>query len=183
MNWVHTILILVIVFLAVFFQCTFNSFRALLGAQIDLLPGLVVYAGLTCGPVTLALLCLMGGLWFDSLSANPLGVSILPLCCIGFVLQYYRGLILRDQFYAQAVLGLSASAFAPVVTLLLIFNAGGQPLLGWFSLWQWLVMACVGGALTPLWFYIIDKFMQALSYQQAEVSAFRPDRQIKRGRI
>jgi hypothetical protein len=183
MNWVHVIVILVIAFLAVFLQATFNTLRALLGAQVDLLPGLVVYTSLTCGPITLAFVSVIGGLWLDSLSANPLGVSILPLFVIGFVLQYYKGLILRDQFYAQAVLGVAASAAAPMLTLLLILNTERQPLVGWFSIWQWLVMACVGGVLTPLWFFCFDKLMNALSYREAESSAFRPDREIKRGRM
>jgi hypothetical protein len=33
---------------------------------------------------TVALLAVLGGMWFDTLSANPLGVSILPLAVIGF---------------------------------------------------------------------------------------------------
>ena len=51
-----------------------------LGAQIDLLPALMVYAALNAGLPTVALLAVFGGLWFDTLSANPLGISILPLC-------------------------------------------------------------------------------------------------------
>jgi hypothetical protein len=34
-------------------------------------------------------------LWFDSLSANPLGISILPLFAVGFIIHLWR-----DLFYA-----------------------------------------------------------------------------------
>src|SRR5689334_4764458 len=151
MNWLNTILILTVAFLVVFLEATFNGLRYLLGVQVDLLPGLVVYASLSAGMMTVASLSVCGGLWYDSLSANPLGISVLPLFLIGFVIQRYRGLILREQLFAQWVLGLVASAGAPVLTLLLLFNAEIQPLLGWFSIWQWLVVSLIGAVMTPFW--------------------------------
>ena len=183
MSWLHTFLVLAVAFLAVFLQATFNGLRNLLGAQIDLLPSLVVYTALSGGLSTLGLVAVCAGLWFDSLSANPLGISVLPLFFIGFLIQRYRGLILRDQLYAQWVLGLGASAAAPVLTLLLLLNTETRPLIGWFSLWQWLVMAATGAAATPLWFQFFDRLTQALSYRPLGESSFRPDREIKRGRM
>jgi rod shape-determining protein MreD len=182
MNYLHTILLLGVSYLVVFLEATWNGPRSLLGVQVDLLPSLIIYTSLTCGPVTLALVAFLGGLWFDSLSANPLGISILPLFAVGFWLQYYRGLILREQRYAQWVLGLGGSALAPLLTLLLLLNTEKQPVLGWFSLWQWLVMAILGGLFTPVWFYVLDWLMQALSYKEMDSTSFRPDREIKRGR-
>jgi len=178
-----TILVLCVAFLAVFLEATVNGVRHFLGAQVDLLPGLVVYASLTCGLPTLAALAVCGGLWFDSLSSNPLGISVLPLFLIGLVIQRYKGLILREQTFAQFVLGLAASALAPVLTLLLLLNAEIQPLIGWFSIWQWLVVSLAGGALTPLWFRLFDRLVHALSYRPLGETSFRPDRQIKRGRM
>ena len=119
----------------------------------------------------------------DSLSANPVGVSSLPLFLIGFVLRHYRGLILRRHLHAQWLLGAAASAAAPVMSLLLILATGRTPLLGWFSLWQWFVLILIGAALTPVWFQILDRLSVALNYQRIEPSSFRPDREIKRGRF
>ena len=183
MNWLHTLLILVATFLVVFLEATFNGWRHWFGVQVDLLPSLVVYTSLSAGLVTVAILAMCGGLWFDSLSSNPLGVSVLPLFAIGFLIQIYRGLILREQAFAQLVLGLSASAAAPLLTLLLLLNAETQPLLGWFSLWEWLVMSLVGAAVTPFWFHFFDRLSRALSYRPLGETSFRPDRQIKRGRM
>ena len=53
------------------------------GTQINLLPALIVVAAFYGGGRAVALLSICGGLWFDSLSANPLGVSILPLFVVG----------------------------------------------------------------------------------------------------
>jgi hypothetical protein len=78
MSELHSILILAAAFVAVFFEAWFDGFRDVLGAQIDLLPALMVYAGLHKGLGTVALTAICGGLWFDSLSANPLGVKCWP---------------------------------------------------------------------------------------------------------
>jgi len=182
MNWFNTIAILVVAYLAVFAQAVMNEFRLVFGAQIDLLPSLVVYASLSGGVLTLTLVAICGGLWIDSLSANPLGISLLPLFLAGLFIQRSRDLVLREQPFAQFVLGASASAAVPVMTLLLLLNTGAQPLVSWFSLWQWVVMSLVGGAITPVWFLVFDRIGEALNYRALGETSFRPDRQIKRGR-
>ena len=54
MNPLNSILILVATFLAVFCETTFNGIRHLLGAQIDLLPALIVCASLRTGLATMS---------------------------------------------------------------------------------------------------------------------------------
>src|ERR1044071_10205133 len=109
MNWLNTIAILLLAYLAVFLESYFRGLRNLVGAQIAFLPALMVYASLSAGISTVALLAMLGGLWFDSLSANPLGVTVLPLLVIGLLLHSRREVILREQLYAQFVLGRAAS--------------------------------------------------------------------------
>src|SRR5690349_863526 len=115
MNWLTTTLLLAMAFVTVFWEAAFTGLRHLLGAQIDLLPALMVYAGLCTGLTSVCLVSFLGGLWFDSLSANPLGISILPLFAVGLAIYVSREVILRDQWFAQLVLGLAASAAAPVL--------------------------------------------------------------------
>ena len=182
MNWFNAIAILIVVYLAVFAQATFNELRQWIGVKIDLLPSLVVYASLSSGVVTLSLVAVCGGLWFDSLSANPLGTSILPLFLTGLFIQRSRDMILREQPFAQFVLGTLASTAVPFLALLLLLNFSEQPLVSWFSLWQWLVMSLVGGAVTPIWFGVFDRIREALNYRPLGETSFRPDREIKRGR-
>src|SRR6266550_2728378 len=100
MNWLNTISILLIAFMAVFLESYVRLLRNLIGAQLDLLPALMVYAGLSAGISTVALLATLSRLWFDSLSANPLGITVLPLLVIGLIVHSARDLILRDQRYA-----------------------------------------------------------------------------------
>lgn len=182
MNPLNSILILVATFLAVFCEAAFSGVRHLLGAQIDLLPALIVCASLRAGLATMSSVALLGGLLFDALSENPLGISVLPLFVMGFVICWKSELILRDQIYAQFVLGLFASATVPVMTLLLLLTGGRTPLLGWGSLWQWIVMTVAGAAAAPILFKLFDGFERRLSYRRAIESSFRQDREIRRGR-
>jgi cell shape-determining protein MreD len=182
MNWLSAILVLGTAFLAVFWEAAFGGVRHLLGAQVDLLPPLMVYASLCTGITTVTLLALAGGLWFDSLSANPLGVTVLPLFAIGFAIHLKRELILRDETFAQLVLGLAASAAAPVLTLLLLLTMGRAPLLGWGTLWQVFVLSVGGAAATPICFELFGWLQRTLVHHGAIETSFRPDREIRRGR-
>ena len=182
MNTVNSIFILVLAFLAVFVEASFGSFRRILGVQVDLLPGLMIYAALSSGTFTVSLLAVLGGLWFDSLSANRLGVSILPLFLIGYVVQRIRHLILRDQTYAQLVLGFSASGFAPLLALVILYSCGAEPMIGLGFLWQWFVMTVIGGLLVPLYFSLFERVYRTLGYERIVETSFRQDRQIERGR-
>ena len=182
MNTLQTILIFVAAFLAVFWEAAFPGTSRWLHAQVDLLPPLMVYASLNTGLTTVALFSVFGGLLFDSLSANPLGVSILPLLAVGLAIYWRRELILRDQPYAQFVLGLGASAAAPALTVLLLLTAGHPPLLGWGSLWQWFVMSLGGAIATPLFFLVFGWSQRALGHHHVSETSFRPDREIRRGR-
>jgi hypothetical protein len=91
-------------------------------------------------------------------------------------------LILREQTYAQMVLGFSASAFVPLFTLIILFTCGEEPLIGWGSLWQWFVMTLIGGLLVPLYFALFDKVYRTLGYEPEVQTSFRQDRDIERGR-
>jgi rod shape-determining protein MreD len=182
MNAVNTIFILALAFIAVFVEASFGGFRRVLGVQVDVLPGLMVYAALSSGIVTISLLAVLGGLWFDALSANPLGVTILPLFVVGFAVHQFRQLILRDQTYAQLVLGISASGVAPICVLVILFSVGAEPMIGWGFAWQWFVMALLGGLLVPLYFRLFGKVYRTLGYERLVESSFRQDREIARGR-
>lgn len=182
MTVLPNILILLAALVAVFSQSAIGGLRHLLGTQIDLLPALMVYAALTASPVIMITLAILGGLLFDTLSANPLGTSVLPLLTVGFLIQIRRELILRDQLYAQFVIGLLASALAPALSVIILLTLGQSPLLGWGSLWQWIVMSLGGAVATPMFFLVFGWLNHALGYQKVIETSFRADREIRRGR-
>ena len=167
MNALQTILILAFAFLAVFGEALLPGVRRLLGAQVDLLP--------------VPLLAVLGGLCFDALSANPLGITLLPLFTVGLAIFSKRELILHTLPFAQIVLGAVASAAVPALTVLLLLTGGQQPLLGWGSLWQWLVMTLGGAAAAPFIFALFAGCHHALGHPPRTETSFRADREIHRG--
>ena len=181
-GYLNTCAILLAAYVAVFLQAYVVVVRNWIGVQPDLLPVLMVYCGLSTGWLTLSLTAVLGGLWFDSLSANPLGITILPLVLVGSVIHKTRDLVLRDQPYARLVLGMAAGAATPFLTVLLLLANGYKPLLGWGTLWQWLILALGAGLLTPICFACFDWINHALAYSRTAETSFRPDREIKRGR-
>ncbi len=182
MNWLNTILVLLAAFLAVFWEAAFNLLRHLLGTQVDLLPPLIVYASLRAGFQSLCLVAFFGGLWYDALSANPLGISVLPLLLVGLGLYTKRELILKDQAFAQLVLGGLASTAVPAFTLILLLTTGRSPLFGWGTLWQIIVLGLGGAIATPVVFALFEWLQHMLVYGRAPEPSFRADREIRRGR-
>lgn len=181
-SWINTVIVLLAVCVAVFIESAWTLPRWLLGAQVDLLPVLVVYAALMIGPMTTALVALLGGLWFDALSSNPLGISVLPLAAIGWLVVQGKTNLLHDQSFAQMVIGLAASAASPLLSVLILQTIGEEPSLGWNSFWQWTIMAAGGGLLTPVCFRTLNALQSAVTYQVRPDPTFRSDREIKRGR-
>ncbi len=182
MNLLNSILVLATGFLAVFGEAVLTGPRNLLGAQIDLLPALMIYAALSCNIGIVSLLAIFGGLWFDSLSANPLGLTILPLFIISFPVFLQRDLILRELPFAQFILGGVSSAVAPFISVMLLLTAGMHPLIGWGSLWQWIAMTGGGAVATPFFFALFGWCDKTLGYQPRTETSFRPDREILRSR-
>jgi rod shape-determining protein MreD len=182
MSILPSILILLVTLLTVFAQAALPGFRPWFGAQVDLLPALMIYTALTSNIVMVAAVAVVGGLALDSLSANALGASLLPLFVVGLIIHSRRDLILRDQMFAQFVLGGFASAIVPSATLLLLLSAGDKPLIGWGTLWQLSVMIIGGAVATPLLFWLFEFLNRCLGYQPVTESSFRPDREIRRGR-
>lgn len=182
MNWLSTILLLAMAFICVFWEAAFTGLRHLVGAQIDLLPPLIVYAALCTGLTSVCLVSFLGGVWFDSLSANPLGISVLPLFAVGLAIHLGREMILKDQLFAQLVLGLAASAAAPLLSLVLLLTLRHSPMLGWGTLWQLIVMSLGGALVTPLFFVLFDWLHRSLAHRHVTETSFRPDREIRRGR-
>ena len=171
-------------FLAVFWEAAFGGVRHLLGAQIDLLPPLMVYASLCTGLTTVALLALCRravvrlafrqsarGHRAAAVRDRP-GHSPEP-----------RADPARPDLRPVGARAWRASAAAPVLTLLLLLTIGHAPLLGWGTLWQWLVLSVGGAVATPICFELFDWLQRTLVHSAPTETSFRPDREIRRGRV
>ncbi|MGN6385007.1 MAG: hypothetical protein ACTHMT_02090 [Verrucomicrobiota bacterium] len=181
-NWPSFLFFFLVGYLCVFFEGRVMFFRDFMGAQIDFLPGLVMYGALGLSSGAALFSAAAFGLMYDALSANPLGTSMGALVILTWITLFYREVLLSDQFTTHWVLGFIASAFSPVLALVILYLLGEQPLIGIGSLWQWLIMAAGGGVITPVWFRVFRRFDAAFRYQEVPESTFRADREIERGR-
>lgn len=183
MSRVPILALFLFAWLAVFAQTQFPVLTNLLHLPVTVLPALMVFAALTHGIVAVAGLAVWAGLGADALSAHPIGISILPLFVVGFLLHLRRHLILREQTYAQFWLGLGAGVSVPTLTLLMLYLDSQRPVLGPFHLWQILLTGLLNGLLCPALFRLFDALRRTFDYQPMAESSFRPDREIKRGRL
>ncbi len=181
-NWVALTVFVATGYAVAFAEGRVTTLRDLTGAQVDLLPGLMVYAAMAYRMEVVLGCAFLFGLLYDSLSANVLGTSFIALSVIGLAASRFRELLLSDQFITHWILGVIGSALAPVLSLVVLNLEGMPPLLGLSSLWQWAIMIAGGGLMTPVWFKLFNQLDDASRFKEMPESAFRTDRQIARGK-
>ena len=182
MNAFNSFLLVLVAFLVVFAEAATDWPQPWLGTRLDFLPVVLVYAALRSQAGGLALVIAIGGLGFDALSANPLGVSLIPLAGVGFLMHQYRELVVADDPWVQALLGLGASLLVPALVWIELVSLGARPLFGWGTLGQELILGIVGALAAPLVFLLLDALNRLFSVSVPKECSFRPDREIKRGR-
>ena len=176
------ILLLACAYAAIFVEARFDLIRMGLRCQLDLLPPLMVFASLKLGLPAVVMLAVVGGLLLDSISANPLGVTTISLFLVGWLIHANKGLLLREERYAQFVLGIVASITVPLISLTLLANLIQGIIFSGGLLWSLFVNGVAGGILAPLLCRMLEKLERTFSYQYEPASTWRPDREIKRGR-
>ncbi len=182
MRLIPTMLILLLGLAFVFAQAALSWPRRLLDTQVDLLPALMVVTALRLGLPSIVILSILGGLAFDALSQNRLGVSSLPLGLLGVVLHLRREHLLRDAPFAQACLGAFAGAAVPLGSFLLLLTAGDSPLAGPGLVWNFVVLVALNALATPALYQFLQWLEDLLVYKPPSQPGFRPDREIRRGR-
>lgn len=165
----HTSLpiLMIAAIVAVFISTQFYMFRSLVGVPVNLLPGLIVYTALRSHITGLFIISAFTGLLTDSLSASPLGTSILPLMMTGFLVQLKKDWLLSSQVFAQFILGLLAGALIPLLDVTLVFmmlpESMNPPVLSGSFLWQWLALISTSGLMTPVVFKVLDAIRISLT--------------------
>ena len=144
---------------------------------------LLVCAGLTLHAGHVSTSAMLTGLWLDSLSANPLGLSVLPLFIAGWAVFTFRDLIMRDELVAQFYLGTAAGAAVPLLQVWLLWLVGVAPLFGWeMGVW-WLINALFCGVAVPVFTKFVKLLDRWFSHPLHEPNSWpNENRQIVRGR-
>ena len=182
MKGLQSIAILLLAALLPGVASSISLFVRTVGLQPEVLPPLMVCAGLLAGLPTILAAALIGGLCIDALSLNPMGVSVVPLALIGLTIHSTRDVLLAESTYAHAMLGTGAGLLAPMATWAIVVLTGGAPLAGAHLLWITGAGAVSGAVLTPACFALLRIAQQWFGYKPWPSVGFRPDREIVRPR-
>jgi hypothetical protein len=156
MKTFYTLGLLVIALFALYLTATLEWPQRITGTRIDPLPALMVCAALRAPLRALTLLAVFGSLWQTSLSADPPGISMIPLFAVGVAVSLNRRAIHTRLWSARFAVGAAAGVLVPLATVGTLMALGREPLLGWFSLWQLAVMSLASGLLALLFFPLLQ---------------------------
>jgi hypothetical protein len=182
MNRVPITLLFLTTWLTVFGQTQFPALAGTLGIPLDLRPALIVYAALSHGLPTVLGIAVVASLGTDALSANPIGVSLVPCFVLGLLLNLRRHLLLREQSYAQMWLGFSGGITVPFMTWGLLLMDDRPAPIGFEVLFRILLIGFLNAAACPALFVVFDGLRDMFDYKPVPEMGFRTDREIKRGR-
>jgi len=127
-----------------------------LGTQLDPLPPLMLVVALRAPITTIAILAIFGSLAQSTLSSNPLGLSLLPLYALGFTVHINSPNLSHHHTCSRFALGAIAGALIPLMSLALLLLTNKEPLIGWFSLWQWSAGILSSGLMAVIFYPLIE---------------------------
>ena len=174
-----TFTILLTALAVIFFETSCQTPRNITGAQIDPLPALMVVTALRGPILAITTLSIMGSLWQSSLSSDPLGVGMLPLFALGMLIHLNAKSISHHHLSSRFTLGAIAGALAPALTLCLLLLSDHQPMIGFYSLWQWSV-GIIGNGLLALGFFPWLKWLDHTMEEQPFAAPYDTSTKIVR---
>jgi len=130
--------------------------KLILGTQLDPLPALVLVVALRTPITAIAALAIFASLTQSALSSNPLGISLLPLYTLGFIVHINSHNLSYHHIGTRFALGAAAGAAIPLMSLVLLILINKEPLIGWFSLWQWSVGIITSGLMALVFFPLVE---------------------------
>ncbi|MCX6907554.1 MAG: hypothetical protein NTY01_05870 [Verrucomicrobia bacterium] len=154
-------------------QCALAGVVHLAGAKLDLMPAMVVFAGLFTAWNRALFVAVACGLLFDALSFQALGLSVAPLAAAAAVINHFQRVLYRDNVVLQLALGAATSLAVSLWTWLLL-QFGATPLPFEFEIAAKVALIALLAALgTPLLLWLMKGaarwFGQLPGGQKAEV--------------
>lgn len=148
--------ILLTALISVYLSAAVGLSLQFLGTQINPLPALMMVVALRAPFSAVVTLAIFGALIQSSLSSDPIGIGMLPLYSLGFAVHLNARSLSQHHTGPRFALGAIAGAIVPALTLALLLLAGKQPMIGWFTLWQWAVGIVSSGLLALIYFPLLE---------------------------
>jgi len=109
-------------------QCALAAVVTVAGVKLDLMPAVVVFAGLFASWNRALFAAAACGLLLDALSFQALGLSVVPFAVAAAVINHFQRVLYRDNMVLQLALGAATSLAVSLWTwLLLQFGAAPLP--------------------------------------------------------
>lgn len=159
----------------------FSGLRAITGISIDLLPMIMTYIAMNYRVGVIALFSIIGGVMYDSLSANPLGITCFGLFSAGAVINYLKQFVVKTLYQSQSTFGFIACMVSPLISLVAMLSMGIKPLIDVEWLLKIIISAVICGLLTPLVFKFFQWIDHTFNYKPVVATSFRADREIEHG--
>lgn len=150
-----TFLFLAVV-LAMALQCTLAAVVNISGAKLELVPAMVVFAALFANWRRALFVAVAGGLLFDALSYQPLGLSVAPLAVATVAINHFQRVLYRRNILLQIALG-GATSFAVSVWTWMLLRFTATPLPLQLDILEKIVLiALLAAAGTPLLLWLLN---------------------------
>ncbi|MCD8534689.1 MAG: hypothetical protein LR011_07850 [Verrucomicrobia bacterium] len=167
MNYFEVLTLLIIGYLLVCLQLTFDGFFLWMHGYIWFPCLLMAYSVVKQPSGTTYLLCFVMGYWIDSLSMNPLGLSILSFLGSSMLANKgYRNWA-GDPYLSIFAPGLILGGAFPLFSLGIAFLIDLDPLTGWRVVVGILLSAVTIGFAAPVFLRLVDHIMNALQFKPA----------------
>lgn len=159
-----TLTVLITALITTYLASSWSLPKQITGAQLDPLPALMLVVALRAPITTIAILAIFASLTQSALSSNPLGISLLPLYIVGCA-AHINSHNLYLHTGSRFALGAGAGAAIPLMSLALLLLTNKEPLIGWFSLWQWAAGILSSGLMALIFFPLIEWLDQSVEEQ------------------
>jgi len=157
--------------------------RRVIGIQPDVLPAVLTWGWLVLGPFSITLLAFWAALCFSGISQNPFLVTFLPIAVFGLWIYRQRGVLLIRNSVTQIVV---SGVGAGVVTLgqyILLILSGVKMDVGASLIYQVIVNVVFCAVMGPIFCVFFQYLGIVLVPRKSGPGSFRPDCEIRRGRI
>jgi rod shape-determining protein MreD len=181
MNSFELTTLIIASYLLVCLQVTFDGILLWMHGYIWF-PCLVLTYAVIRQPAPVAwILCVITGFWIDSLSLNPLGLSILALGLATFGAgRAYRNFA-GDRFLSIFAPGFIMGTSFPLAAVTFTAILNQNPLGGWRIAVSILLSGLVTGALSPVFQRVMDIILGSMRFKPVYHTEPREIREISRG--
>lgn len=140
----------------------------------------IIYSSTRKMPEISWIFCVITGLWIDSLSINPLGLSVLTLLGCNAISLRIRKALIGKTLLSDLSSGFLMGSLYPGLTVFLLILFGESPVIGWRFAISLVLSGVTIGFLTPYFKNLMDFILAQLEFKP--VAGYRESeiREIKR---